>query len=66
MIYITPFNTTTKQATSASSDSGFSTIQEVRDVMGEPTTDGKRIVIYDDVAFSEYPCYIDSKDNKGE
>ena len=66
MIYMTPFDTQTKLATSASTDSGFDSIQQVRDVMGEPSTDGKRIVIYDDVAFTEYPCYIDPKDNKGD
>lgn len=54
MIYATQFDTTTKQPTAPSAPAGFDSIDQVREVMGAPSTDGKRIVIYDNVAFSEY------------
>lgn len=72
MIYATQFDTTTKQATGPSEPAGFDSIDQVRDLMGPPSTDGKRIVIYDNVAFTEYVIalparvgYIDTKSNKG-
>lgn len=54
MIYATQFDTATKLATAQSEPSGFDSINQVREVMGAPSTDGKRIVIYDNVTFSEY------------
>ena len=55
MIYATTYDTETKQATSPSTDSGFTTIAEVVEAMGsEWVTCSGRAVIYPGVMFSDY------------
>lgn len=59
MIYLTPFDETTKRATAPSSDSGFQTLAEVAAVMGDAwTTRSNRLIIYPGVAFSDYPFLL--------
>ena len=56
MIYITPFDPLTKEATDASTDSGFDSLATVEAVMGTPLHHGKRWATYPDgVAFSDFP-----------
>lgn len=56
MIYITPFDPATKEATADSADSGFDTLAAVELVMGQPVARGKRWATYPDgVAFSDFP-----------
>lgn len=57
MIYATPYNQTTKQATGPSVDSGFQTLEEVEGALGCERT-GKRFILTgegdDRIAFSDY------------
>lgn len=60
MIYATAYNDETKQATSPSADSGFTTIGEVVEAMGsEWLTCSGRAVVYPGVMFSDYEVAID-------
>lgn len=55
MIYATPYDDETKQATGPSTDSGFTTIAEVVEAMGpEWLTCSGRAVVYPGVMFSDY------------
>lgn len=66
MIYITPFDTTTKEATDASTDSGFASLADARAVMGEPLHAGKRWMTYDGgVAFSDFPFRLTAPSDSG-
>lgn len=54
-IYATPFDDETKQATAASSDSGFANLTEVVDTMGpDHLSCSQRAVIYPGLMFSDY------------
>lgn len=56
MIYLTPYNPTTREAVADSADSGFSSLDEVVLLMGEPKARGPRWMTYPDgVAFSDFP-----------
>lgn len=61
MIYVTSFDHITKQITTLSIDSMFSSLAEVVNAMGDKyikiTT---RMVIYDSVVFSDFPFRLDS------
>lgn len=55
IIYCTPFDEETKQVTGPSADSGFETIGDVVDAMGDDwKTCSGRAVIYDGLMFSDY------------
>ena len=54
-IYLTPFDDTTKQATAASSDSGFSTLAEAVEMLGPDwLTCSSRAVVYPCVMLSDF------------
>jgi len=54
-IFATPFNDETKQASSPSADSGFTSIAEVVESMGpEWLTCSERAVVYPGLMFSDY------------
>jgi hypothetical protein len=53
-IFVTEFDTRTKKATGAGTDSGFNSLDEVRQLMGEPILAGKRSLTYDGVFYSDY------------
>lgn len=58
-IYATPFDDETKQAVAPSSDSGFDTIADVVDAMGDEwKTRSSRAVIYEGLMFSDYPVAL--------
>lgn len=59
-IYITLFDPVTKRGTSASTDSGFATLDEVAACMGDAwaTRSGRLIVYPEGVAFSNYPFLL--------
>lgn len=46
IIYLTPYNPDTLQATGPSQPSGFDSIQQVRDIMGPPEGEGVRCITY--------------------
>ena len=55
IIYATPFDPQTKQATGPSTDSGFSSTVEVVEAMGgEFLTCSERAVVYAGLMFSDY------------
>lgn len=69
-IYATPFNASDKQATGPSTDSGFTSIDDVVTLMGEPDVyRSKRMVIYgpgdERVAFSNFIFCVDGGGNTG-
>ncbi|MNR58362.1 hypothetical protein D3C85_1793420 [compost metagenome] len=54
-IYATPFDPGTGQPTAGSTDSGFTTLDEVVEAMGSDyRSRGVRCVIYADLMFSDY------------
>lgn len=58
-IYATPFDEDTLQATAPSADSGFETIGDVIEAMGDGwKTCSGRAVIYDGLMFSDYPVAL--------
>lgn len=66
MIYITPFDPTTKAATGDSTDSGFDSLATVGAVMGPPLHSGQRWAVYPDgVAFSDFPFRLTDPSDSG-
>ena len=68
MIYATQFNGETKQCTSTSENSGFMSIEQVVELMGdEYVSRGPRVVIYGDgverVAYSDFKFHVDTTGN---
>lgn len=60
-IYATPFDDETKQATAASSDSGFTSIDEVVEAMGsEWLTCSDRAAVYPGLMFSDYVLRVEA------
>jgi len=57
-IYITPYDVATLRPTSLSTDSGLESLDQVVEIMGEPTERGQRWVAYDEMAYSEIPFYL--------
>lgn len=69
IIYTTPFKASTLQPTAPSTDSGFTSINQVVELMGpDHVSKRDRVVIYggdeDRVAFSDFPFLIDDDNNK--
>ena len=63
MIYATQFHANDLQIIGLSVDSGFESLEQVTEVMGDDRQDvTKRLIIYgndnDRVAFSDYPFYL--------
>ena len=54
MIYLTPYDTVTLACTGASTDSGFTTLDEVRQMMGEPDMAHPRMLTYEDSCFTDF------------
>lgn len=66
MIYITPFDPLTKEATADSTDSGFDSLATVELVMGAPLACGRRWSTYPDgVAFSDFPFRLTKPSDSG-
>lgn len=66
MIYLTTFDTTTMQATAASTDSGFSDLGQVVACMGPPKHQQARWMTYPDgVAFSDFPFRLTAPSDSG-
>lgn len=70
IIYATPFNASDKQATGPSTDSGFTSIDAVVAIMGDPDIyRSKRMAIYgpgeERVVFSTFVFYVDGGGNTG-
>lgn len=59
VIYLTEYNAATLQCTSASVDSGFTTLDEVRAMMGDPVTSARHMLCYDGVCFTDFVLHID-------
>lgn len=53
-IFVTNLNPETREPTDKSQDSGFSSLDEVVLIMGEPICRGKRTVTYTDQFYSNY------------
>lgn len=59
-IYATPFDEQTKQSTGPSADSGFQTIDEVVEALGDEfKTRSNRCVVYPGVMFSDYVLRVE-------
>lgn len=54
MIYLTSYSTDTLQCTSASTDSGFTTLEEVHAMMGEPVSPARHMLCYDGICFTDF------------
>lgn len=54
MIYVTFFDPATKAITAPSTDSGFSSLDDVEMINGEPLCRGKRTRTYPDAFYSDY------------
>jgi hypothetical protein len=68
MIFATPFDGSSMQCTGPSSDAGFASLEQVREVMGEPYAQGGAFLVYggdvERVLFSRIPWSpIASTDN---
>lgn len=59
MIYLTEYNAGTLQCTGASTDSGFASFAEVREMMGEPSMAAQHMLCYDGVCFTDFVLHID-------
>lgn len=60
-IYATPFDDETKQATAASTDSGFTSISEAVEAMGpEWLTCSDRAAVYPGLMFSDYVLRVEA------
>lgn len=57
VVYATPYDTKTLMPTGCSEDSGFSSVAQAREAMGEPDACGARWVAYAGVAFSDFLIY---------
>ncbi len=61
MIYVTSFDGITKQVTSLSIDSMFLSLDEVINAIGDEYIKAtKRLIIYENVVFSDFPFRLDS------
>ena len=62
MIYATPYDPATLRCTGPSTDSGFSTLDEVPMLLGEPATTHRHMMTYPDsgVAYTDFPLNIDT------
>ena len=61
MIYLTDYNPETLACTSASADSGFSTFDEVRQLMGEPQMSHPRMLTYPGgVCFTDFALKLET------
>lgn len=54
MIYLTPYDTATLRCTGASTDSGFTSLGEVREIMGEPDMAHPRMLTYGETCFTDF------------
>jgi hypothetical protein len=59
VIYLTPYDTTTLTCTGASTDSGFTTLDEVRQMMGEPDMAHPRMLTYGDSCFTDFVLSVE-------
>lgn len=64
MIYVTFFDPDSKAVQSPSSDSGFSCLEEVELINGEPLRRGKRTRTYRDAFYSDYSLTEPRKDGR--
>lgn len=62
VIYLTPFDTVTLTCTGASIDSGFTTLDEVRQMMGEPDMAHPRMLTYGDSCFTDFVLSVEPTD----
>lgn len=61
MIYATPFDTNTKQCTGLSIDAMFPSLSHVVAAVGEHyILFTNRMVIYEGIAFSDFPFYLET------
>lgn len=62
VIYATPYNPATLRCTGPSTDSGFSSLDEVPMLLGEPATTHRHMVTYPEsgVAYTDFPLNIDT------
>lgn len=60
VIYLTPFDTVTLACTGASTDSGFTTLDEVRQMMGEPDMAHPRMLTYRDSCFTDFVLHVEA------
>ena len=66
MIYLTQYDPLTLAATSASTDSGFATLEQVTECMGAPQHRQARWMTYPDgVAFSDFPFRLTAPSDSG-
>lgn len=67
MIYMTPFNQATRQPTGPSKPTGWNTLQQAADLMGEPSKRYAAMLIYDAFVLTRYRLAgIDAADNSGQ
>ena len=64
-IYATPYDRTAGQATGPSQDSGFSSLKEVRDLLGTPAVTYDAMLFYPGVVYSRVALRIDRTGNTG-
>lgn len=57
MIYLTPYSRDTLQCTGASTDSGFTSLDEVREIMGEPDMAHPRMLTYGETCFTDFELH---------
>jgi cystathionine beta-lyase family protein involved in aluminum resistance len=62
VIYLTPYDTVTLACTGASTDSGFTTLDEVRQMMGEPDMAHPRMLTYGDSCFTDFVLHVEPTD----
>lgn len=58
-IFLTPYNPETLRCTGASADSGFTTLDEVRQMMGEPDMAHPRMLTYGDSCFTDFLLHVE-------
>ncbi len=61
MIYLTPYDTVTLTCTGASTDSGFTNLDEVRQMMGEPDMAHPRMLTYGDSCFTDFALSVENE-----
>lgn len=67
MIYQTPYDTATLRCTGPSTDSGFSSLDEVPMLLGEPATTHRHMVTYPDsaVAYTDFVLHTGELCDRG-
>lgn len=67
MIYATPYDTATLRCTGPSTDSGFSSLDEVPMLLGEPEMRHPRMLTYAEagVAYSDFVLHLEAPCDRG-